>query len=182
MAKWNIDSAHGQASFSAKHMMITTVRGTFNKVSGVINFDPANPAAASVEAVIDTTSMTTTGVEQRDQHLLSPDFLDVAKFPTMTFKSTSVAPYDNGSRAKITGDLTIKDVTRSVVLDAEFSGTGTTPFGTNVAGFSGTTKINREDFGLTWNMALEAGGWLVGKDVNITLDVEAILEQAATPA
>ncbi len=182
MAKWNIDSAHGQASFSAKHMMITTVRGTFNKVSGVIHFDPANPAAASVEAVIDTNSMTTTGVEQRDQHLLSPDFLDVAKFPTMTFKSTSVAPYENGSRAKITGDLTIKDVTRSVVLDAEFSGTGTTPFGTNVAGFSGTTKINREDFGLTWNMALEAGGWLVGKDVNITLDVEAILEAETAPA
>jgi polyisoprenoid-binding protein YceI len=182
MSKWNIDASHAQASFSAKHMMITTVRGTFNKVTGTVNFDPANPAAASVEAVIDTTSMTTTGVEQRDQHLQSPDFLDVAKFPTITFKSTSVAPYDNGSRAKVTGDLTIKDVTRSVELDVEFHGTGTTPYGTSVAGFSGSTKINREDFGLTWNMALEAGGWLVGKDVNISLDVEVVKEQAAVPA
>jgi polyisoprenoid-binding protein YceI len=182
MAKWNIDTAHGQAGFSAKHMMITTVRGTFNKITGTIDFDPANPAAASVEAVIDTTSMGSTGLDQRDQHLKSPDFLDIEKYPTITFKSTSVAPYDNGSRAKISGDLTIKDVTRPVELDVEFHGTGTTPFGTSVAGFSGTTKINREDFGLTWNMALEAGGWLVGKDVNITLDVEAVREQEAVPA
>lgn len=179
MALWNIDSAHAQASFAARHMMITTVRGVFTKMSGTINLDPANPAAASVEVVIDTTSMTSTGVEQRDQHLQSPDFLDVAKYPTITFKSSKVEPYDNGSKAKITGDLTIKDVTKSVVLDAELLGQGKSPYGTTVAGFNGKTKINREDWGLTWNMALEAGGWLVSKDVSIELDVEAILATEA---
>ena len=180
MAVWNIDSAHAQANFAARHMMITTVRGSFNKISGSINFDPANPAAASVEVVIDTTSMTSTGVEQRDQHLQSPDFLDVANFPTITFKSSKVEPYDNGSKAKITGDLTIKGVTKPVVLDTELLGQGKTPFGTTVAGFNGKTKINREDWGLTWNMALETGGWLVAKDVTIELDVEAVL--AGEPA
>jgi polyisoprenoid-binding protein YceI len=179
MALWNIDTAHAQASFAARHMMITTVRGTFNKITGTINFDPANPAAASVEVVIDTTSLTTTGVEQRDQHLHSPDFLDTAKYPSMTFKSTKVEPYDNGSKAKITGNLTIKDVTKPVVLDTELLGQGTTPYGTKVAGFNGKTKISREDWGLTWNMALETGGWLVGKDVTIELDVEAILATEA---
>ncbi|MEZ4669004.1 MAG: YceI family protein [Anaerolineae bacterium] len=180
MALWNIDTTHAQASFAARHMMVTTVRGSFNKVTGTINFDPSNPSGASVEVVIDTTSMTTTGVEQRDQHLQSPDFLDTAKFPTMTFKSTNVEPYDNGSRAKITGDLTIKDVTKSVVIDAEFLGQGKTPYGTTVSGFNGKTKINREDWGLTWNMALETGGWLVSKDISIELDVEAVL--ASEPA
>lgn len=180
MAVWNVDTAHAQASFAARHMMITTVRGSFNKITGTINFDPANPTAASVEVVIDTTSMTSTGVEQRDQHLQSPDFLDVANYPTMTFKSTSVEPYDNGSKAKISGNLTIKGVTKPVVLDAELLGQGKTPFGTTVAGFNGKTKINREDFGLTWNMALETGGWLVAKEVTIELDVEAVL--ASEPA
>ena len=180
MAVWNVDTAHAQASFAARHMMITTVRGSFNKITGTINFDPANPAAASVEVVIDTTSMTSTGVEQRDQHLQSPDFLDVANYPTMTFKSTSVEPYDNGSKAKISGNLTIKGVTKPVVLDAELLGQGKTPFGTTVAGFNVKTKINREDFGLTWNMALETGGWLVAKEVTIELDVEAVLASEPT--
>ncbi len=182
MALWNIDAAHAQASFSARHMMITTVRGTFGKVSGTINFDPANPSAATVEAVIDTTSLGSTGNDQRDGHLKSPDFLDTEKFPTITFKSTGVEANADGSEAKITGDLTIKDVTRSVVLNAEFLGQGKSPFGTTVAGFNGKTKINREDFGLTWNMALETGGWLVAKDINIELDVEAVLATEAAPA
>ncbi len=174
MAQWNIDSTHASAEFAARHMMITTVRGGFRNISGTVEFDPANPEQASVEAVIDTTSITSTGLQQRDDHLKSPDFLDIANYPTITFKSTKVEAYDGGSKAKITGDLTIKDVTRPVVLDAEFLGTGNTPFGTTVAGFTATTKINREDFGLNWNMALEAGGWLVGKDVTITLDVEVV--------
>ncbi len=182
MAKWNIDTTHAQASFAARHMMITTVRGSFNKITGTIEFDPANPAAASVEAVIDTTSMTSTGVEQRDQHLQSPDFLDVANFPTITFKSTKIEPNAAGTEAKIHGDLTIKGVTRPVVLEAELLGQGKTPFGTTVAGFNGKTKINREDFGLTWNMALETGGWLVAKDITIELDVEAVLATEAAPA
>ena len=182
MALWNIDTAHAQASFSARHMMITTVRGTFGKVTGKIEFDPANPAAASVEAVIDTASLGSTGNEQRDGHLKSPDFLDIEKYPTITFKSTKVEPNSDGSEAKIYGDLTIKDATHPVVLQAEFLGQGKSPFGTTVAGFSGKTKINREDFGLTWNMALETGGWLVGKDINIELDVEAVLATEAAPA
>lgn len=182
MALWNIDTTHAQANFAARHMMITTVRGSFNKITGTINFDPANPSAASVEAIIDTTSMSSTGNEQRDGHLKSPDFLDIEKFPTITFKSTKVEANAGSSEAKITGDLTIKGVTKSVVLDAEFLGQGQSPFGTTVAGFNGKTKINREDFGLNWNMALEAGGWLVSKDVTIELDVEAVLATESAPA
>ena len=180
MALWNIDTTHAQANFAARHMMITTVRGSFNKITGTINFDPANPSAASVEAVIDTTTMSSTGNDQRDGHLKSPDFLDIEKFPTITFKSTKVEA--NGSEGKIYGDLTIKGVTKPVVLQAEFLGQGKSPFGTTVAGFNGKTKINREDFGLNWNMALEAGGWLVSKDITIELDVEAVLATEAAPA
>ncbi len=179
--KWNIDTAHAAANFSARHMMITTVRGSFTKITGTVDFDPANPTAASVEAVIDVNSMSSTGVEQRDQHLLSPDFLDAANFPTITFKSTKVEPTGEGT-AHITGDLTIRGVTRSVVLDAEFLGTSKSPYGHTAAGFTGSTKINREDFGLTWNVALETGGWLVGKDINITLDVEVVAATEAAPA
>ncbi len=175
MALWNIDTAHAQANFAARHMMITTVRGSFNKITGTINFDPANPSAASVEAVIETASMGSTGNDQRDGHLKSPDFLDIENFPTITFKSTKVEASADASTAKITGDLTIKGVTKSVVLDSEFLGQGKSPFGTTVAGFNGKTKINREDFGLTWNMALETGGWLVAKDITIELDLEAVL-------
>src|SRR5262245_28977319 len=111
MALWNIDTAHAQASFSARHMMVTTVRGTFGNVTGKIEFDPANPAAASVEAIIQTASLGSTGNEQRDGHLKSPDFLDIEKYPTITFKSTKVEPNSDGTEAKIYGDLTIKDVT-----------------------------------------------------------------------
>lgn len=175
MAQWKIDTSHASADFSARHMMITTVRGGFRSVTGTIEYDPANPAASWVEAVIETASMTSTGVEQRDNHLKSPDFLDIENYPTITFKSTKVIPVGDGTRAKVTGDLTIRGVTRPVTLDVEFLGQEKTPFGTTNIGFTGTTKINREDFGLTWNMALESGGWLVGKDINITLDVEAIL-------
>lgn len=182
MALWNIDTTHAQANFAARHMMITTVRGSFNSITGTINFDPANPSAASVEAIIDTTSMSSTGNEQRDGHLKSPDFLDIEKFPTITFKSTKVEGKAGSGEAKITGDLTIKGVTKSVVLDAEFLGQGQSPFGTTVAGFNGKTKINREDFGLNWNMALEAGGWLVSKEVTIELDVEAVLATESAPA
>ncbi|MFN8529080.1 MAG: YceI family protein [Anaerolineae bacterium] len=174
MAKWTFDQAHSYAAFSVRHMMVTTVRGQFNApVTGTIDFDPANPAASSVEATIDATSIET-GVADRDNHLRSADFLDVATFPTITFKSTKVAPTSD-STAKITGDLTVHGVTKSVVLDTEFLGTTTSPFdGKARAGFSATTSINREDFGLTWNVALEAGGVLVGKDIKIFLDVEAL--------
>ena len=174
MAKWTFDVNHASADFAAKHMMITTVRGSFRNVTGTIDFDPAHPEQASVEAVIDTTSMTTTGVQQRDDHLKSADFLEVEKYPTITFKSTKVVPSADGKEAKVTGDLTIHGVTRPVTMDVEYLGQLNSPFGDVRAGFAATTKINREDFGLTWNMALEAGGWLVGKDITINLEVEAI--------
>lgn len=174
MAQWTFDPAHTQANFSARHMMVTTVRGGFRKISGSFDFDPANPADAVVEAVIDVASMDSTGVEQRDQHLLSPDFLDVEKYPSITFKSTRVEPNSDNTEAKVYGDLTIKDVTKEVVLNVEFHGEGTTPYGQNVVGFEASTKINREEFGLNWNVALETGGWLVGKDIKISLDAEFI--------
>jgi len=181
MATWNFDPAHSIASFSARHMMVTTVNGRFTTApTGKIEFDPANPAAASVEAVIDATSLES-GAADRDGHLKSHDFLDVGTYPTITFKSTKVVA-SGSEAAKIHGDLTIRNVTLPVVLDAEFLGTAKDPWqGQTRAGFSATTKINREDFGLTWNVALEAGGVLVGKDIKITLDIEAVkVEETVT--
>lgn len=181
MAQWNFDPTHSAAGFSARHMMITTVRGEFKNVQGTVNFDPANPAASSVEATIYTNEMTSTGLADRDNHLRSADFLDVENYPTITFKSTKVESTGEGT-AKITGDLTIRGVTRPVTIDAEFLGQTVSPFGDTRAGFFGSTSINREDFGLTWNMALETGGWLVGKEIKITLDVESVLVTEAAPA
>jgi len=180
MAQWNLDAAHTSIDFVVKHMMVTNVRGSFSDVSGVIKFDPASPADASVEVTIGVNSVST-GTEDRDNHLRSADFFEVEKFPNMTFKSTNVEMTGDSS-AKITGDLTIRDVTQSVVLDAEFIGSGVSPFGDTRAGFEATTKINREDFGLTWNQALEAGGVLVGKDIKIMLDVQAVQVAESTPA
>jgi polyisoprenoid-binding protein YceI len=175
MTQYNFDASHTSAEFSARHMMITTVRGGFRNITGTLNYNPDNPAAASVEAVIDTRTITSTGLEQRDNHLKSGDFLDIENYPTITFKSTKVEPNRDGTEAKITGNLTIRGVTRPVTLKAEFLGQENSPFGDTRAGFTATAKINREDFGLTWNMALESGGWLVGKEISITLDVEAVL-------
>jgi polyisoprenoid-binding protein YceI len=181
MAHWNLDPAHSSAEFSAKHMMITTVRGRLAVVGGVIDFDPANPAAASVEATLDAASINS-GVGDRDGHLKSPDFLDVATYPTITFKSTRVEP-TGGDKARIHGDLTVRGTTRPVVLEAEFLGAGKNPFDqTERAGFIASTAINREDWGLTWNVALEAGGILVGKEIRISLDVQAIKVTKAVTA
>ncbi len=175
MATWNFDKTHTNISFSTRHMMVTTVRGNFAGFDGTLEFDPANLAASSVDVTIDAASINT-NVADRDNHLKSPDFFDVATYPTITFKSTGVQ-LTGEKTGKITGDLTIRDVTKSVVLDAEFLGTGTNPWGAQVAGFTASTKINREDFGLTWNVGLEAGGVLVSKDIKIELDVEAVLAQ-----
>ncbi|GIK29611.1 MAG: polyisoprenoid-binding protein [Chloroflexi bacterium] len=173
MAVWQFDQTHTSAGFTARHMMVTNVRGHFQKVDGVLIYDPENPNASSVEATIHVKSLASTGVEQRDNHLLSPDFLDAENYPTITFKSTSVNV--DGDEGVVTGDLTIRDVTRSVTLKVEKTGQLTNLSGQTVAGFSATTKFNREDFGLTWNMALEAGGWLVGKEVKIEIEAELIL-------
>jgi polyisoprenoid-binding protein YceI len=173
MPSYNIDSAHTAANFTVRHMMVTNVRGGFEKVSGTLNFDPANPATSSVDVTIDVASINT-GVADRDNHLRSADFFEAEKYPAITFKSTKVEPTGDNT-AKVTGDLTIRDVTKSVVLDVEFLGQTASPFGDTRIGFEASTAVNREDFGLTWNVALEAGGVLVGKDIKISIDAEAIL-------
>jgi len=184
MANWKFDAAHTAVTFSARHMMVTTVHGRFAPPTGKLVFDPANPAASYVEAEIDATTIST-GVDQRDAHLKSADFLEVDKFPTITFKSTKVE-ITGENEGKITGDLTIHGVTRPVTLNVEHLGVVNSPFGDQRAGFTASTKINREDWGLTYNMAIEAGGFLVGKELKIELDVEAILvpetEAATTTA
>lgn len=173
MAQWTFDAAHSSVGFTVRHMMVTNVRGSLGAVSGSLNFDPENLAASSVEASIDVAGINT-GVEDRDNHLHSADFFEVETYPNITFKSTNVELSGDDS-AKITGDLTIRDVTKSVILDVEFIGQTTSPYGDTRAGFEATTKIDREAFGLTWNQALEAGGVLVGKDIKISLDIQAVL-------
>ncbi len=181
MPEYKLDPAHTSAEFSGRHMMISTVRGGFKNINGTLFYDPQHPENSRVEATIDATTINS-GVQQRDDHLRSADFLDVAKYPTLTFKSTKVEPYDNGQKAKLTGDLTIRDVTRPITLDVEFLGQSKSPWGTTNVGFTASTKLNREDWGLNWNVALETGGWLVSRDISLNLDVEAIEVVAPAPA
>ncbi|GHO54022.1 YceI family protein [Ktedonobacter robiniae] len=166
---WEIDPTHSHVNFSVKHMMFSTVRGSFKVFSGKLHIDEQNPAASWVEAQADTTSVDTSDAN-RDGHLRGADFFDVEKYPTISFKSTNVERAGDGY--KVTGDLTIHGVTKSVVFDAEYLGQGKNPWGATVAGLSATTKINRRDFGLTWSAALETGGVLVGDDVKIEIDLE----------
>jgi polyisoprenoid-binding protein YceI len=169
---WQIDPAHTLVEFAVKHMMFTTVKGRFGGVHGTIVDDAADPSRSSVEVEIDAASIDTRE-EKRDAHLRSPDFLDVESYPTITFKSSRVE-HAGQDRLRVIGDLTIHGNTREVVLDTTINGRGTNPFGLEVAGFSGETTINRRDFGLNWNMALEAGGVLVGDTVKILLEIEAV--------
>lgn len=173
VSTWNIDPAHSVAEFKVKHMMISNVKGSFPKVSGVLTFDESDLSKSSVEASIDVASIVTRD-EQRDGHLKSADFFDVEKYPTMTFKSTKVTPTGAGE-GKVEGDLTIRDVTKKVVFAVEGpTEPGKDPWGNTRIGVSATTKISRKDFGLTWNAALETGGVLVGDEVTITLDVQFV--------
>ncbi len=167
---WNIDYAHSQITFSARHMMISKVRGRFEDWAGVVNYDADNPAATTADITIQTASINTKE-EQRDRHLRSGDFFDAETYPTMTFKSTRVEQ-DNANSGRLIGDLTIRDITKEVVLDVEYSGTGQNPWGMTIAGFSASTTINRKDWGLNWNVALEAGGWLVSDKITIEIDLE----------
>lgn len=178
---WNIDPIHTHLNFSARHMMISTVRGEFKRFTGSVNFNPDNPEATTTEITIDVNSVDT-GVEDRDNHLRSADFFDVENYPHMTFKSTGVEVID-ATHAKLAGDLTIRGVSKPVTLDVEYFGTGKTPFGTMAAGFSATTKVNRKDWGLTWNVALETGGILVGDEITINIEAEFSkpLEAELTP-
>jgi len=168
--QYEIDPVHSSAQFSVRHLMVSNVRGEFAKVTGTVVYDPKDLRASSVEATIDATSINT-HEPKRDDHLKSPDFFDVAKYPTLTFKSKKVEPAGEG-KLRVAGDLTIHGVTREVALDVE----GPSPevkVGPNFkAGASATTTINRKDFGLTWNRALEAGGWVVGDEIKITLEIE----------
>jgi polyisoprenoid-binding protein YceI len=169
---YEIDPAHSSVHFSVRHMMLSNVRGEFAKLTGTIKYDPDNPSNSSVEVTIDAASISTRDA-QRDTHLKSADFLDVEKFPTLTLKSKKITPKSGGGT--ITGDLTIHGVTREVTLDVE----GPTPeakdpWGKQRIGASATAKLSRKDFGLVWNAALETGGVLVGDEVKMTIDVEAV--------
>jgi polyisoprenoid-binding protein YceI len=172
---WTLDAAHSTAEFSAKHMMITTVRGRIADVRGTLVLDAARPERSTVEVTLAAASVDTRS-EQRDGHLRSPDFLDVERFPAITFTSRRVegARLAEGTAFRVVGDLTIRDVTREVTLDATYEGQGKDPWGGERVSFSATTKIDRRDFGLTWNAALETGGVLVSNDVRITLEVQAV--------
>lgn len=170
---WNIDQEHSNIGFKVRHLMVSNVKGSFGKVQGIINIDEKDLTRSNVKVTIDTASIDT-GVDKRDAHLRSPDFLDVDKFPTMTFVSTKVAKNGKG-RLKVTGDLTLHGVTRPVMLDVEeLSREGKDPMGNLRRGASATTKISRKDFGIGWNKVLETGGVVVGDEIAIGIDIEII--------
>jgi len=169
---WNIDPDHSSVGFKVRHLMISNVKGVFGKVAGVVNVDDKDITKSTVTATIDTTSLDT-GVAKRDAHLKSPDFIDVAKYPTMTFVSTKVVA--NGKKLNVLGDLTLHGVTRPVVLEVEGpSAEVKDPMGNLRRGASATAKINRKDYGVSWNKVLEAGGVAVGDEVTINIEVELI--------
>jgi polyisoprenoid-binding protein YceI len=171
---WELDPSHSAAQFSVTHMMVSTVRGQFSNVHGTVELDDANAANVKVDATIDATTIDTRE-PKRDGHLKSPDFFDVAKYPTITFKSKKSQKAGEGAY-KVTGDLTIHGVTKEVVLDVS----GVKSAGTRM-GAVATTKVNRKDYGLLWNKALEAGGVVVGDDVDITIDIELVKKPADAP-
>ena len=172
---WTIDPAHSLIEFAAKHMMITTVKGRMVDVRGTLTLDEENPDRSAVEVEFDAASIDTRS-EQRDQHLRSADFLDVEHYPTVSFRSRRIkgARPAEGGRFQIVGDLTIRGTTREVTLDATFEGQGRDPWGGERVSFSADTKIDRRDFGLTWNAALETGGVLVSNDVKIHIELQAV--------
>lgn len=173
--KLTIDPAHTQAEFAVKHMMFATVRGSFRSLEGTIYLAPDDEIEESrVEARIDASSIDT-GEDKRDEHLRSPDFFAVEQYPEITFESTSVRRAEDGELV-VSGDLTIRDETREVELDVRETGRGQDPWGGERVGFTATTKIDRRDFGLEWNQALETGGVLVGHDIKITLEIQAVRE------
>lgn len=169
---WNFDPSHSEISFKVRHMMFSKVTGYFNQWRGEFAFDPENPADGKTTVLIDTASIDTKN-QDRDNHLRSGDFFDAEAFPEIRFESTS---FENGGSAlKIRGNLTIRDNSVPVTLDMEYHGKGVDPWGNQRVGFSGKTVLNREAFGLTWNQALEAGGVLVGKEVEVEIQVQAVL-------
>lgn len=169
---YEIDPAHSSVHFSVRHLMVSNVRGEFGKVSGTVKYDPQNPSNSSVEATIDASSIHTRDA-QRDGHLKSADFLDVEKFPTLTFRSKRISVEPGGG--KVTGDLTVRGVTREVTLDVE----GPTPemkdpWGKLRIGASATAKLDRKDFGVVWNSPMETGGFVIGDEVKVNIDLEIV--------
>jgi polyisoprenoid-binding protein YceI len=173
---WAIDASHSHVQFTARHMMISKVRGQFHSFTGNVQFDEQNPAASAVNVEIDAASLDTRD-EKRDGHLKAADFLDVANYPTISFVSKRIEVVDD-SHGKITGDLSIRGVTREVVLETEYNGQSLSPWGTTSAGFTASTKINRKDWGLNWNVALETGGVLVGEEIAIDIELEIVKQVA----
>jgi len=170
---WTIDPEHSNVGFKVRHLMVSNVKGNFDKNTGTVEINDKDITKSRVEVSIDTNSINT-NVQKRDEHLRSADFFDVAKYPTMTFVSKKVAKAGKGN-LKITGDLTLHGVTRQVVLDVEpISKESKDPWGNIRRGTAATTKIDRKDFGLTWNKGLETGGVLVGDEITITLEIEMI--------
>lgn len=171
---WQIDSAHSHIYFTARHMMISKVRGQFESFTGSVNYDEQNPTRTTVDVEVDINSLNTKE-EQRDNHLRSADFFDAGNHPTLRFQSTKVEQMDEDT-GKLYGNLTIRGVSKPVVLDVEYAGQAKSPWGTVSAGFSGSMTINRKDWGLNWNQALETGGMLVGDKIQIEIELELIKE------
>ena len=174
---WKIDPSHSQITFSIRHMMISNVRGRFENFTGTVEFDEKTPSRSSVEVQIEASSINTRE-ERRDAHLKSADFLNAEKYPYLVFKSKRVEVID-AQHVHVIGDLTIRDVAKEVTLDVEYAGQSKSPWGAISAGFEARTKINRKDWGLNWNLALETGGVLVGDEIKISLEVEAVQQPAA---
>lgn len=167
---WNVDQSHTEVGFSIRHLMIATVRGRFGQFNGTITGDLSDFSQAQIEAEIDASSIDTNDAE-RDEHLRSGDFFEVDKFPKISFRSNEIVPAGD-NRYTVRGDLTIRGVTKPVELDTTFGGTATDPWGNSKAAFNAQAKLNRKDFGLTWNSVLETGGVLVGDEVDLNLNVE----------
>jgi polyisoprenoid-binding protein YceI len=170
---WNIDADHSNVGFKVRHLMVSNVKGSFEKFSGTVDVNEKDISKSKVTVTIDTASINS-NVKKRDDHLRSPDFFDVAKFPTMTFTSKKVVTAGQG-KLKVTGDLTLHGITKEVVLDVDGpAAESKDPWGNMRSGAVATTKINRKDFGLVWNAALETGGVAVGEEIIITLEIEMI--------
>lgn len=169
---WTLDPSHTEVAFVARHLMVTKVRGRFLRFDGTIHVAD-EPESSMVDVRLDAASITT-GADDRDAHLHSPDFLDVETFPEVRFVSSGIER--SGDAWKLAGDLTIRDVTKPVVLDMRFDGVAADPWGGTRAAFTASTEIDREDWGLTWNVAVESGGWLVSKTVKIEIDAQAVLQ------
>lgn len=178
---WQFDPTHSTATFSSKHMMLTVVRGTMSQITGMIEYDPAEPEAARVEAIIPVSTFNT-GVAERDTHLLSADFLDSERFSTLRFVSTQVEML-NETEAEVQGLLTLRDITQPITLKAELSGfVGSAWYNSPRVGFAASAIMRRERWGLTWNMGMEGGGYLVGRQVKIELDIEAVPAALLAPS